>query len=152
MVFSAALGSSFHLQEHIRKNVRKNVRWVPPVSAQSGFAVRVPGKMLVVEYSRPALLGLCYLYPLQMELSLNTSRNSGLYCYVQHPKSFIFNPDVPLDYCILAFERFHSFHQTCTKILLKVPLIVKAIGASSLLPRCSSELFYMDQGRCPITS
>lgn len=64
------------------------------------------------------------------ELSLNSSWNSGLCCYVWHPKSFIFNPDC----CISAFERFYSFPQTRTKILLKVPLIVKAIGASSLLP------------------
>lgn len=96
--------------------------------------------------SRPALLGLCNLYPLWMgfagfEPKHLFSQYTGLYCYVWHPKSFIFNPDIVLDNSISAFERFYSFHQACTKILLKVPLIVKAIGASILLPGCSSELF-----------
>lgn len=111
---------------------RRNVRVVPQHSQD--LLWESPGRGWC--WSWPALLGWAVSAPLGgiCRSWAWTSQSSGLYCYLWHPKSFTCNPDVRLHYCISAFDRFHSFHQTGPKILLKVLLIAKAIGASSLLP------------------
>lgn len=135
-----ALGLSFHPQEYVRKNLRQ----VPRESAQPGFAVRAPEEMLLVESSPPDLLFLgCCLPPFGwdlQELSLNTSQNSGLCCYVWRPKSFIFNPDVPLGYCISAFERFSLFLRHAQKYCWKFHSLSRLLVLPVCCQGCSTEL------------
>lgn len=130
-----ALGLSFHLQEYVRKNLRQ----VP----QHSQALLWEPPRRCCWWSPPLhllFLGCClppFGWDLQ-ELSLNTSQNSGLCCYVWHPKSF--NPDVPLGYCISAFERFSLFLRHAQKYCWKFHSLSRLLVLPVCCQGCSTEL------------
>lgn len=110
---------------------------MPHVSAQSGFAVRVPEKMPVVKASPPELLflGCAISTPFGWDLSWAEpkclfSQNSGLYCDIPHPSSL-----TQIFHWIIVFQPLKDFI-LFTKHVQKYCWKVHSLSMLLALPLC----------------